>query len=164
MTTTAELEALFDAARARLQGVPKETLGVWRTPRKILGMGAEPRIEPVGEAWHVGALLIGDDYVAAVGEIIRSKDPGRRGYTAESARERAAVRAAALRGRIPEGAVVHVGWSAVDLGLLGAGESQPPISVQDGIPMIRWSAAGGETPLAGYLNERVSLLVDGVGA
>lgn len=159
MTAETDLAALFAQARSRLADAPRERLGAWRTPRKILGMGAEPRIEMVGEAWHVGALLITDDAVAAVGEIIRAQDPGRRGYTAESARERARVRAAALRGKIPAGAVVHVGWEPVDLAVVAAGGTSGPLSVVDGTPMIRWSAAGAPTPLAGYLSERIDLLL-----
>lgn len=150
---------MLDGVRARLADAPRETLGEWRTPRKFLGLGGDPKIVPVGSAWHVGALLIGDDLVAAVGEVLRAAEPVRRGYTAESARERAAVRAAAFRGGNPAGSVVHVGWEALDLGVVAAGGASGPLSLSDGTPMIRWSAAGGLMPLEPYLRERVDLLL-----
>ncbi len=157
-----DLADLFTAARVRLAAVPRETLGEWRTPKAVFGVARAPRIVDVGSAWHVGALLIGDDEVWSVGEIVRAQDPGRRGYAAESARARAEVRAAALRGKIPEGAVVHLGYEPIDLRAVTAGESSGPLRIVDGEPMIRWSTAGGFAPLAGYLDERVGLLVDPV--
>lgn len=153
-----DLTALFADARASLRDAPRAVLGQWSTPRAVLGVKRAPRIVDVGRAWHVGRLLLTDDAVLAVGEIIRAQDPGRRGYTAESARERAAVRAAAVLGHIPEGTVVHVGWDVVDLAAVAAGEASGPLALADGVPMIRWSAAGGLTPLAPYLRERIDLL------
>lgn len=155
-----DLEDLFAAARGRLAAAPRETLGEWRTPRALFGVARAARIIAVGSAWHVGSLLIGDDEVWGVGEIVRAQDPGRRGYAAESARARAEVRAAALRGKIPEGAVVHLGFVPVDVRAVSAGEASGPLSMIEGVPMIRWSAAGGLAPLARYLDERVGLLVD----
>lgn len=154
-----DLARLFADARARLHEAPREVLGQWNTPRAVLGIKRAPRIVDVGRAWHVGRLLLTEDHVLAVGDVIRAQDPGRRGYTAESARERAEVRAAAVLGHIPEGTVVHVGWEALDLSAVAAGEASGPLSVVDGVPMIRWSTAGAITPLAGYLNERVELLL-----
>lgn len=150
-----DIAGLFDDARTRLAGAPQDALGQWSTPRAVLGMKRQPRITAVGQAWHVGVLLIDATRVFAVGDIIRAQDPGRRGYTAESARARAEVRAAAVLGKIPEGTVVHVGWQELDLSAAESG----PLRLVDGVPMVRWSSAGGFTPLAGYLSERVDLLV-----
>lgn len=150
---------MFDAVRARLADVPRETLGEWRTPRKFLGLGADPKIVSVGSAWHVGALLVGDEVVAAVGDVLRSAEPVRRGYAAESARERAAVRAAAFRGGIAPGSVVHVGWELINLPAVATGAASGPLSMHDGVPMVRWSAAGGLAALEPYLRERVDLLL-----
>lgn len=159
-----ELAALFDTARARLVDAPQDTLGEWRTPRRILGFGGDPKIVPAGSAWHVGVLLIGEELVAGVGEVLRSAEPVRRGYTAESARERAAVRSAAFRGGNAAGTVVHVGWEPLDLDAVAAGGSSGPLTMHDGVPMVRWSAGGGLTPLAPYLRERIDLLLHGAGA
>ncbi len=149
---------VFRGARARLAGAPRETLGVWHVPKKVLGLGGTPRIVSDGEAWHVGTLLIADGFVASVGEVSRVQDPGRRGYAAESARERAEIRAAALRGRIPEGAIVHLGWDVIDVDAVAAGGTSGPLVGGDE-PQIRWSTSGGLMPLSAYLTERIDLLL-----
>jgi len=147
MTSTAELVA---AVRAALVGIPKEALGEERESR---WRGA--RIVRVGEAWHVGVLLLTDDRVLATGEVLRAGDPGRRGYAAESARERAARREMALRGGFREGEIVHVGWS----------DGSSVLAVHDGVPVVRWSGpstgsgAGGFRPLEGYLREQVDFML-----
>ena len=147
-------DQILSAARAALSGIPKEGLGEERTSR-----WRGQRIVRVGEAWHVGVLLLTDERVFATGEILRAADPGRRGYAAESARERAARRQMALRGGFREGEVVHVGWS----------DASSVLSVRDGVPMVRWSGAsagrsagsGGGSgmwrPLEVYLQEQIDL-------
>jgi hypothetical protein len=133
-------------------------LGRWSTPRRILGVSRAPRIVPAGDAWHLGVLLLTDDRVLATGEIVRSREDVRRGFTAESQRQRAATAAAAFRGGFPEGTPVHVGWTILDLAEPARGGSSGPLAIRDGEPVVRWSAAGGFQPLAGYLGERISLL------
>lgn len=145
---------LLDAARRELGEVPREALGVWRS-RRILGIPAAPRIVPAGSAWHLGVLLLTDDAVLATGEVVRAREEVRRGFAAESQRERAAIAAAAFRGGFAEGESVHVGWQAVDLDTVDAASS-PLRRGADG-PLVRWSAAGGFMPLGTYLAERVAL-------
>ena len=153
-----DVGSIFDAARVRLADLPREGLGRMTQPRRILGLARASRIVPVGSAWHLGVLLVGDSAVMATGEITRAVDPGRRGYAAESARHRAELRAAALRGGFAEGDTVHFGWTELDLDAVGRGEASGPLSVIDGLPMVRWSASGGFAPLRGYLDERIELL------
>lgn len=112
----------------------------------------------MGAAWHLGVLLLTDTQVFATAEVLRAADPGRRGYTAESARERAARREEALRGGFHEGEVVHVGWTVIDVAVVDAGGASGPLAVVDGVPSVRWSNAGGFMPLDAYLRERVALL------
>src|SRR5690606_22948033 len=93
----ADLQALFAGARERLRDAPQEALGV-RAPRGRI-LRRAPRIVPAGSAWRLGVLLlVPDGEVLAVGEVLRAAPEVRRGYTAESARVRAATRAAAVRG------------------------------------------------------------------
>ena len=153
------IEKLLADARARLAGAPRERLGMLRTPRRILGLGRAPRIEPVGAAWHLGVLLLTEDRLLATGEIVRAREEARRGFTAESQRERAAVAAAAFRGGFAEGETVHLDWREIDLDALAAGTASGPVALVDGVPSVRWSAGGAFMPLAGYLRERVDLLV-----
>ncbi len=148
---------LISDARGRLAGTPRERLGEWVTSRKILGIGRAPRIVPVGDAWHLGVLLIAPEVVLATGEIVRARAEVIRGYTAESQRARAEVAAAARRGGFDEGETVHLGWQVIDLAAVDAGGSSGPLSVSGGIPQIRWSAGGGIRPLRDYLDEQVGL-------
>lgn len=117
------------------------------------------RIVKIGQVWHLGVLLLTDTHVLATAEVLRAAELGRRGYTAESARERAERRAEALKGGFDEGEVAHVGWSVIDVAAVDAGGSSGPLAMVDGVPSVRWSTAGGWMPLQAYLRERVELLV-----
>jgi hypothetical protein len=155
VTTAAEI---LDDARTSLRGVPKEGLGEERSSR-----WRGERIVRVGEAWHIGVLLLTEDRVLATAEVLRAADPGRRGYTAESARARAARRQLALRGGFHEGEVVHVGWSVIDVDAVDAvdaGGSSGPLALRDGVPSVRWSGADAYMPLEAYLRERIDLMRD----
>lgn len=144
---------LLTRAVDELAGLPKEGLGEERESR-----WRGKRIVRVGEAWHLGVLLLTETHALATAEILRAADPGRRGYTAESARERAARRAEALRGGFDEGDVVHVGWHEIDVRAVDAGGASNPLAMVEGVPSVRWSTAGGFMPLEAYLRERVDLL------
>lgn len=152
------VDELFAAARARLADAPRERLGEATAQRRVFGILRPARIVPVGAAWHLGTLLLGDDAVFATGEIVRAREEARRGYTAQSQRERSERAAAARRGGFAEGEVVHVGWRVLDLDAVGRGEPSGPLALRDGVPSIRWSAAGGLLPLQEYLDERIELL------
>jgi len=149
MTSTAHLLA---AARTAVAGIAKEGLGEERSSR-----WRGERIVRVGEAWHVGVLLLTDDGALATGEVLRAADPGRRGYTAESARERAARRQMALRGGFAEGEVVHVGWSVIDADAVDAGGSSGPLAMRDGVVSVLWSGRSYR-PLEDYLHEQIELM------
>lgn len=152
--------SVLDTARSRLSAVPREALGELIVPRRLLGMGRAPRIAARGSAWHLGVLLLTDEAVLATGEIVRAREEVRRGFTAESQRRRAERAAAARRGGIPEGAVVHIGWHELDVDAVDRGAASGPLAVVEGVPSVRWSAAGGYVPLAAYLGERIDLLLD----
>jgi len=117
------------------------------------------RIVKIGQAWHLGVLLLTDTHALATAEVLRAAELGRRGYTAESARERAERRAEALKGGFDEGEVAHVGWSVIDVAAVDAGGASGPLAMIDDVPSVRWSTAGGWMPLQAYLRERVELLV-----
>lgn len=150
MRTASEL---LSEARAALVGAPKEGLGEERDSR-----WRGQRIVKVGMAWHLGVLLLTDSQALATAEILRAGDPGRRGYTAESARARAARREQALRGGFAQGEVVHVGWTVIDVAAVDAGGSSGPLTVLDGTTAVRWSSTGAYIPLEAYLSERIGLL------
>lgn len=150
---------VLDQVRARLAGIPREALGERVVPRRLLGIGRAPRIVRRGEAWHLGVLLLTDDGVLATGDIVRARAEARRGFAAESQRQRAELAAAARRGGLAEGEIVHIGWSVLDPDAVDAGAASGPLALRGGVPSVRWSAAGGYLPLAAYLGERVDLLL-----
>ena len=155
-----DVRSIFDAARARLAG------SAARGPRPDDPAAAHPRRGarargsfPSARRGTSGVLLVGDSTVMATGEITRAVDPGRRGYTAESARHRAELRAAALRGGFAEGETVHFGWTELDLDAVARGEASGPLC--GGRRRARWCAGAppaGSRRLRGYLDERIELL------
>ncbi len=154
---SAHATELIAEARTRLADAPRERLGEWSGRRRVLGIGRARRIVPVGEAWHLGVLLIGPEGVAATGQVVRARAEAIRGYTAESQRARAAIAAAARRGGFAEGETLHLCWEPVDLDAVDAGGSSGPLSMVSGIPQIRWSTDGGIRPLSDYLEEQLAL-------
>jgi len=151
--------SLLDDARARLAGARREALGELIVPRRVLGVGRAPRIVLRGSVWHLGVLLLTEDAVLATGDIVRAREEVRRGFTAQSQRRRAELAAAARRGGIAEGSVVHIGWAALDANAVDRGAASGPLALRDGTPSVRWSAAGGYVRLAPYLEERIDLLL-----
>ncbi|WP_349309885.1 glutaminase [Microbacterium sp. MM2322] len=157
MTDASTTTGLLRAARERLAGSPRERLGEWTQGRRILGIGRTPRIVPVADAWHVGALLIGDDRVFATGEVLRARQDAIRGYTAEAQRARFERASAAFRGGFAEGEVLHLGWTEMDAAAVDRGESTGILSLVNGVPHVAWSATGPPRPLADYLDDMLSL-------
>ncbi|MFB8891335.1 MULTISPECIES: glutaminase [Microbacterium] len=149
---------LISDARRRLVGVPRERLGVRSEGRRLLGFGRAARILPVGDAWHLGVLLIADDEVFATGELLRARAEAIRGYTAEAQRARSERAAAAFRGGFAEGEPVHLDWSPIDLDVVDAGGFSGPLArSDDGVVTVAF-AAGARMPLAAYLDDRIALL------
>ncbi|GAA1706566.1 hypothetical protein GCM10009808_25730 [Microbacterium sediminicola] len=154
-----ELARLLDETRTALAGTPRELLGEVVTPR-LLGIARSPSVRLCGEAWRLGVLLLSEDAVFATGEVVRSREPARRGYTAESQRERAGLAEAAFRGGILPGVPVHLGWRRLDLAAVESGADAKPLALIDGVPQVRWSPSAGYVALATYLTERAELLRD----
>ncbi|WP_396642299.1 glutaminase [Microbacterium sp.] len=157
---TDDAATLLDAARARLAAAdaPRERLGEVVRPRVLAGLRS-PKIVPRGDAWRLGVLLIGESAVYGAGNVVRAGDPGRRGFASDAARARADVAAAATRGGFGDGETVHLDWKVLDLAALGRGETAGPLALVDGTPSVRWSPAAAHVPLAGYLDERIALLL-----
>jgi len=151
------LDAVLADARRRLTGSARERIGDWVQSRRLLGFGRAPRIVPVGEAWHVGVLLIGDADLYATGEVLRARSEAVRGYTAEAQRARSERAAAAARGGFVDGEVVHLGATPIDVDAVRRGDASGPLALVGGIPIVTWTAAGARRPLAEYLADQLSL-------
>jgi len=147
-----ELEDLLSSAREKLAGSARERLGAVREPGRIhRALGGRAAIVPAAEAWHVGVLLIGDDALWRTGSVLRASEEVRRGYAAESQRERAAIRAMAFRGGFAEGETFHYDWAPI------SGPDDAPLTRDGERILIRWSPAGFLMPLADYLDEQIAL-------
>lgn len=160
----ARVRALFRAAAARLSAAEArdEALAEYVGRRRVLLVPREPVMRPVGRVWRLGVLLLdGDGRAYETGSTTRAVDPGRRGYTSESARDRAEYRAAAMRGRFPEGETVNFDWRRLDLDDTALRSSPGPLVVVGGEPVVRWGHGSTiTTALEAYLDDRVGLLVD----
>ncbi|RUR01987.1 hypothetical protein ELQ94_05020 [Labedella endophytica] len=152
------------AERLRSAGARDEALAEYIGRRRVLLVPREPVMRPVGRVWRIGVLLIDTEGTAyATGSTTRAIDPGRRGYTSESARDRAEERAAARRGRFPDGETVNFGWRRLALDADEFRSGDGPFVLVDDVPMVRWRVGRGgtsTTELGAYLDDRVSLLID----
>lgn len=163
MSGAVEVERLLRDARARLADVPRVPLGRIADPPRLLSAFVGTRIVPDGSVWPLGVLLLGVDRrgidgLWATGEVVRARPEDRRGYTAESARRRGELAAAASRGGFADGVAVQLPSMRIDVEAV-EGESAGPLGVVDGVVSVRWSPAAPLTPLAPYLDERIRLLL-----
>ena len=113
------------------------------------------KLVKAGRAWRLGVILLGrDGTLYASGEATRAVEP-QRGVANKSAEaeERRELRRAAVRGRFATGEVVNFGFAAID-----SEDQGGPVTVVDGIPMVRWNPTANPRPLEGYLAERLALL------
>ena len=152
--------ARLDKARVR-----PEATAEFVPAKRILFIERNARLRRTGAAWNLGAVLIETETLALLtpGTVTRSKKERRVGYVAESARERDALRWAAARGGFAEGEVVHVDPERLDIDALTAGQcarSGPLVLNDRGEIAIEWARESAPRPLAGYLEERATLLTE----
>lgn len=167
MTTAAELPALLAELRGALEatGARTEALAEFVPERRTLGFRRRPTLRAIGRAWPLGVLLLGvDGALFAGGTPTRSKPEARVGYTAESARERDALRHTAARAGFATGEPVRVDPTALDAAALAAlppgGALGPVLADERGALLVRWSPAAGiaARPVESYLREEAGLL------
>jgi len=154
----ASLDALLEAARARLRAVPAVRVGRLVEPRRLAALRS-PRIVPEGEAWPLGVILLGRDRLWATGEVVVARPADRRGYPAESARRRGELAAAAERGGFAPGEAVHLPARRLDPAAIESGADADPIGLDAGRAVVRWTRGAPPMPLAAYLDERIGLLL-----
>ena len=153
--TPDELPAALAAAVARLTVArARDELVADLVVPTTLGIRRAARLVPVGRAWRLGVLLLlPDATLRRVGTVIRTGEPAHSALRSKLAEERLALQVAARRGRIPDGAAVTVDAPPI------AGPSTPPLSVRGGEVHVRWTPSAPPTPLGGYLDERIDLLL-----
>jgi len=156
-------ELLITAAGVlRDGGARLETLAELVPARRVLGMPRAARMTTIGPVWRLGVLLLDEGGGAyATGRVVRAERAARKSITAESVAEQRALRAAAVKGGIPEGETVDFDAPAIDLDELGRVGESGPLVLREGTVCVRWSPAQPDaiTPLDAYLRDRVDLLV-----
>jgi hypothetical protein len=163
----AELSDLLARTVDRLQAaaVPDEALATVKRARGLMGLSGASRMVPAGRVWRLGVLLLdATGRLYATGGVTRAIVPLRavtnRSAAAEERRE---DRRSAARGPFPEGEVVNFGYTALALDTAALEAGSGPLSVRDGVVMVRWSdgdATLGIRELSEYLADRVGLLVE----
>lgn len=158
------IAALAGAAVAALRAgaARTETLADLEPERRVLGITRAARMVPRGRVWRLGVLLLDDaGDVLEAGRVVRAERPARRSVPAAAVAEQRALRAAAVKGGIPEGETVNFDASPIDLDELARAGASGPLVLRDGEVFVRWSPAQPDalTALDGYLADRVDLLV-----
>ncbi|MFF2372434.1 hypothetical protein [Agromyces sp. NPDC058110] len=151
------------AARLSAAGARTEVLAEYEPARRVLGIPRAARMTRIGEVWRLGVLLVSTDgRLFATGRVVRAERAARKSITAESVAEQRALRAAAVKGGIPEGAAVSFDARPVELDEAAAAAASDPLVVRGAEVFVRWNPNSPEAlaPFARYLGERVALLAD----
>ncbi|PRI11594.1 hypothetical protein [Leucobacter massiliensis] len=158
------------AGRLRGAGIGTEALARYVAPRRVLLWTKPATMEPLGEVWRVGTLLLGaEGELYALGHATRAAERGRPGYQSLSREERREIAAAALRGGYPAGTPVNYDAVRIPLGEAGTAEDRGPdpapelpVGYAEGEFRVRWrrgAPLSGAPSLAAFLSERVDLLI-----
>jgi len=148
-------------AALRASGARTEVLADLEPERRVLGIARAARMVPRGRVWRLGVLLLDDaGHVLASGRVVRAERPSRRSIPANAVAEQRALRAAAIKGGIPEGEAVNFDTSPIDLDELARAGASGPLVLGDAEVLVRWSPAQPDalTALDRYLADRVELL------
>lgn len=134
--------------------------------RRLLVLPRAATMRALGEAWRLGALLLGvDGRLWAAGQVTRAAERGRAGYQSLSLEDRRDIAAAALHGGFAPGVSVNfdVDELPLDKGSIRALSTAAPIGYADGEVRVRWRVGAtleGAPTLEQYLRERAELLIN----
>lgn len=139
-----------------------EALAEFVPPKRVLLFTKDAAMKPLGRVWRLGVFLLGHDgTLYRVGLTTRAVEPGYPGYQSVSAENRRGYRAAAFKGKFARGETVNFDAEPIELDAEILRTTDGPLVLRDNAPLVRWNpAADTAVPLAGYLNERVALLLD----
>jgi hypothetical protein len=160
----AQVAGLLDGAVAALRAgaARTEVLADLEPERRVLGITRAARMAPRGRVWRLGVLLLDDaGDVLAAGRVVRAERSTRRSIPANAVAEQRALRAAAVKGGIPEGETVNFDAHPIDLEELARTGASGPLVLRAGEVLVRWSLAQPDalTAFDRYLADRVELLV-----
>lgn len=125
-----------------------------------LGVRLAPKLVPVERVWRLGVLLLGHSAALyATGTTLRVSEPRHPNAQSQLAENRRELRALALKSGIAGGETIDLDARDIRVDEITA-DSRPLARTSDGYG-VRWSATSHAlTPLAGYLEERVQLLLE----
>ncbi|AMB60459.1 hypothetical protein AWU67_09370 [Microterricola viridarii] len=158
--------ALAEAVQSlRRADAATEALARFEPPRRrALLFTREAQMVPIGRVWRLGVFLLGTDgTLYATGHTTRAVDPRHPGYQSVSAEERRGFRAAAFRGPFERGETVNFDAEPILLDAEVLRSSVGALVLRDDSALVRWSPTAPDDalrPFAGYLAERVGLLLD----
>jgi hypothetical protein len=148
--------------RLSAAGARDEALALFVPRHRRMLITREASLQPSGRAWRLGALLLGrNGYLYATGSITRAVEPGRPAYQSQSAEQRRAYRAAAMRGHFEPGETVNYDYEPITLDAASLRSAEGPLVLREGAVLVRWSASADDAvDFERYLSERVGLLTD----
>lgn len=155
------------AAQCRDAGIALETIAEFRAAERKFLRTVPERFIGLAQGWRLGVLLVDEHGTLwRAGSTLRAAVPApHKGYTAESARQRDALRYAAVRGGFSEGSVVN--YDAELVVPESINEVSTPLFIRwaaDGSSAIRvlWAAGAPRDTaptLTSYLRERLELFI-----
>lgn len=142
--------------------VRPEALAEFVPPRRKFFFTRAARMEPLGEVWRLGPLLLtGGGEVLATGRVVRATKRQHPGYQSESLEERRDLAAIALDSGFEAGRSVN--FDAVPIPLDGTIADTGPVGFAEGEVRVRWwqGADLATSPtLEDFLGERAELLIN----
>lgn len=143
---------------------PREQLGEYIGPSRILGLPRRGRFVRLGEVWRLGVFLVGTDgALFSAGDTVRAEVVGLTSHNSAYKAERREYADAAFRARYQPGTVVNFGASRIGLNVESLATSTGPLFARGRNVFVRWRR-GVADDLAvmfnDYMVERMGLLLN----
>jgi hypothetical protein len=173
VTVDDDLHAEIGEARAVLDWVneqlvmfapPRQQLGRYIAPGRVLGIPRRGRMVKIGEVWHLGVFLVGSDRTLfCAGDTVRSEGSVIISHNSAYRAERGEYAYAAFRAGYGPGTVVHFGATPIGLDAESLVTSNGPLFVRGCHTFVRWRRSVGDDQavlLKDYMVERMGLLMN----
>jgi hypothetical protein len=171
VTDDDDVPAAINEARAVLSWVyeqlvtfasPRQQLGRYIAPSRVLGFPRRGRMVKIGEVWHLGVFLVGSDgTLFSAGDTVRSEGSVIVSHNSAYRAERGEYAHAAFRAGFLPGAVVHFGATPIRLDVESLVTSSGPLFARGRNAFVRWRRGVADEQAVvfdEYMVERMSLL------
>lgn len=143
---------------------PREHLGQYIAPSRVLGLPRRARMVKIDEVWHLGVLLVGSNgTLYRAGDTVRSEAAVLTTHNSAYRAERSELADAAFRAGYKPGTVVNFGASRIGLDGESLANSNGPLFAQGRKTLVRWRRGIGDDQAVlfkEYLVERLGLLLN----